>query len=218
MPLVANYSSGSLAVFEIRPDGSIGPAKILQHQGSGPDKSRQEGPHVHCADLSPDQRFVASCDLGLDRIFVYPFNGNEAGIDPTPVHRVAVQPASGPRHLAFARQGPRLYQIAELAWHHQRLRLQPRDGRVEAEADDLHGSGQLHGTEMGRRSAPAPQRPLALRQRARQPHAAAIRDEDCLPASWRIFTRSRAAATPRAISRSTPPATGSPPATKTRPT
>src|SRR5687768_17892363 len=50
-----NYSSGNVGVFQVKPDGSIDTVKqVVQHSGSGPDKNRQEAPHVHSTVLSPD--------------------------------------------------------------------------------------------------------------------------------------------------------------------
>lgn len=44
---------GSVALFPARPDGSLAEAaSVDQHTGSGPDASRQEGPHAHCIVLS----------------------------------------------------------------------------------------------------------------------------------------------------------------------
>ena len=46
--VVANYTSGSLAVHRIRPDGRLGePTDVVQHGGSGPHPTRQQGPHAH---------------------------------------------------------------------------------------------------------------------------------------------------------------------------
>ena len=46
--LLANYSTGNVAIFPIRPDGGLEPAcDVVQHVGSGPNPNRQEGPHAH---------------------------------------------------------------------------------------------------------------------------------------------------------------------------
>src|SRR6266568_4192310 len=56
--LVANYTGGSIAVFPILADGKLGEASaFVQHTGHGTDPKRQEGPHAHSIDLSPDNRF-----------------------------------------------------------------------------------------------------------------------------------------------------------------
>ena len=67
--LVANYDGGSVATFEIEPDGSLSIARgFVQHSGSGTDKERQEGPHAHCIGVSPDNRYALVADLGFDLV------------------------------------------------------------------------------------------------------------------------------------------------------
>jgi 6-phosphogluconolactonase len=38
---------------------------------------RQQGPHSHAINVSPDNRFVFVADLGLDKIFVYHFDAEK---------------------------------------------------------------------------------------------------------------------------------------------
>lgn len=113
--IVANYSGGSVAVFEKKADGSLNDAKqVVKHTGSGPDKARQEGPHIHMVYFSPDKRFVFVTDLGTDKIFIYNYNAN--GGDKTLVLKdsVSVKPGSGPRHLAFNPNGTFAYLLQEM--------------------------------------------------------------------------------------------------------
>jgi 6-phosphogluconolactonase len=97
---VANYSGGSVALFPIRADGSLGEAaRVVQHQGSSlADPSRQEGPHVHSVELSPDDRYLYVDDLGQDAIVVYRFDNGAL----TPHAKTKTAPGAGPRHLAFS--------------------------------------------------------------------------------------------------------------------
>jgi 6-phosphogluconolactonase len=114
--LVANYTSGSVAVLPIGADGKLGePSSVDQHRGHGADPSRQAGPHAHFISPDPQGRFVLSCDLGLDKVFVYRFDpakGTLAANDPP---AAAMAPASGPRHLAFNPDGTRLYVTNEMS-------------------------------------------------------------------------------------------------------
>ena len=49
----AQYGSGSVAAFPVAADGSIGKrTALINHSGSGPDKSRQEAPHPHSATIA----------------------------------------------------------------------------------------------------------------------------------------------------------------------
>src|ERR1700749_2779389 len=69
---VANYGSGNVASFAIKPDGSIGDRTGFdQHTGSSIDPGRQKGPHAHAVVLSPDNRFLFVPNLGTDQIKIY---------------------------------------------------------------------------------------------------------------------------------------------------
>jgi 6-phosphogluconolactonase len=111
--LVANYGGGSVAVLPIGADGRLAPAaSVAMHEGSGPNKGRQEKPHAHGVYLSADQRYAFSPDLGADRVFVYRYDAAKGTLDP---HGAAVlPPGSGPRHLAFAPKEEQAYVINEL--------------------------------------------------------------------------------------------------------
>jgi 6-phosphogluconolactonase len=111
--LVANYRGGSVAVLPIEADGRLKPASSVRaHEGSGPNKGRQERPHAHGIYLDPAERFAFSPDLGADRVFVYRFDAAKGALEPhgaTPL-----DPGSGPRHLAFHPSGKYVYVINEL--------------------------------------------------------------------------------------------------------
>jgi 6-phosphogluconolactonase len=113
--LVANYSGGSVAVLPIGAGGGLLPATtVLRHDGSGPDRARQEGPHAHAVALDGAERFALAADLGADRIFVYRFNAAIGGLVPNDPAAVALEQGSGPRHLAWHPSGAFLYAINEL--------------------------------------------------------------------------------------------------------
>lgn len=111
---VANYSGGSLAVFPVREDGSLGEAgQLIGHAGaSRADPQRQEMAHVHSVDLSPDNRFLYVSDLGLDAIFVYRLDADAGRL--TGLATVRTAPGRGPRHLAFSPGHRFLYSLGEL--------------------------------------------------------------------------------------------------------
>ena len=113
--LVANYDGGSVAVFPIREDGSVGPASaFVQHSGSSVNKERQEGPHAHWIETSPDNRFALAADLGLDKILIYRFNAVKGSVTPNDPPYAKLNPGSGPRHLAFHPNGKFAYVLTEM--------------------------------------------------------------------------------------------------------
>jgi len=110
---VANYGTGSASVFPLQADGSLGEMSThVQHSGSGPNKQRQEGPHVHSVTLSPDNQFALVADLGLDQIVTYRFDPNAGTLSRQGETRT--RPGAGPRHLAFHPNGEWLYAANEL--------------------------------------------------------------------------------------------------------
>lgn len=113
--LVANYQTGSVAVLPIAEDGRLGSASdVLQHVGSSIDAQRQQGPHAHSVTFDPDGRFVFVCDLGLDQILVYGFDGDHRKLLPHTTPWAEVRAGAGPRHLDFHPNGRWVYAINEL--------------------------------------------------------------------------------------------------------
>jgi 6-phosphogluconolactonase len=114
--LVANYSGGSAAVIAIGDDGRLGAQEsFVQHTGGGPDPRRQEAPHAHSINVSPDNRFAIVADLGLDKVMVYRFDAATGKITPNQPASASVAPTSGPRHFAFAPKSGTAYVINEMA-------------------------------------------------------------------------------------------------------
>jgi 6-phosphogluconolactonase len=113
--LVANYGSGAVAVLPIQVDGRLSePSSVIQHSGSSVNRARQQGPHAHSVNLSPDNRFAFVADLGLDKVLVYKFDAAKGTITPNTPPFAAVAPGSGPRHFAFHPSGKFAYVISEM--------------------------------------------------------------------------------------------------------
>lgn len=113
--LVANYGSGSASVIPIRPDGSLAePTGFVQHTGSGPNPKRQQGPHAHSINVSPDDRFAFVADLGADKIMIYKLDVEKGTITANAPPFAKLKPGAGPRHFAFAPDGRHAYVINEL--------------------------------------------------------------------------------------------------------
>jgi 6-phosphogluconolactonase len=112
--MVANYTGGSVAVFPVLEDGRLGEASaFVQHTGHGTNPQRQEGPHAHSIDLSPDNRFAMVDDLGLDETLSYKFDAAKGSLAPDPAVAKA-DPGAGPRHFAFHPNGKVAYVINEM--------------------------------------------------------------------------------------------------------
>jgi 6-phosphogluconolactonase len=113
--LVANYSGGSVAVFPVLKGGRLGEAtSVLQYKGTGANPERQQSPHAHWIDFSPDNRFVIVADLGLDQLNVYKFNSTKGSLVPNQAAVVRLKPGSGVRHFAFHPSGRFAYAVNEM--------------------------------------------------------------------------------------------------------
>ncbi len=113
--LTANYTGGTVGVFPIQADGSLGAAsQIIAHFGDlGPNAGRQEAPHPHMVAPDSTGKYVLVNDLGLDATIVYSFDTGAGKM--TEVNRIAATPGSGPRHLAWHPNGRVVYSINELS-------------------------------------------------------------------------------------------------------
>ncbi|MBI1792348.1 MAG: lactonase family protein [Acidobacteria bacterium] len=113
--LVANYGGGSIAVLPIGADGRLGEATtFIQHEGSGADPKRQQGPHAHSIHPARGNRFVIATDLGLDQVLSYRFDAAKGLLTPNQPPFTKLAPGAGPRHFAFHPAGRFAYVINEM--------------------------------------------------------------------------------------------------------
>lgn len=108
---VANYSSGSVASYTVGDGGKISEAvSTAQQEGSSVNEKRQQGPHAHSINFSPDGKFAYAADLGTDNVFVYKVESGKLA----PAGKVDLAPGAGPRHFCFRPDGKFAYVINEL--------------------------------------------------------------------------------------------------------
>ena len=112
--LVANYTSGNVAVLPVQRDGALGAAvDVEQHEGSGP-REQQKGPHAHCIKLDRSNRHAFATDLGIDKLMIYRFDSNTGRLEPAKQPSAILHQGAGPRHFTFHPNGEYLYVINEL--------------------------------------------------------------------------------------------------------
>lgn len=122
--LAANYGGGSVICLGIDDIGSPrpvvpgAPGGFVQHGYdragvAGIDARRQEKPHAHSIDVSPDGRFAFCCDLGLDEVIIYRLDAPRATL--APHGKATLAPGSGPRHFALHPGGKFAWCVNELA-------------------------------------------------------------------------------------------------------
>lgn len=117
--LVANFGTnggqGNVAVFPIRQDGGLAAASdFIQYEGTGVHPQRQQGPHSHAINATPDNQFVFVTDLGLDKLFSYRFDSRRGKLIPNDPPFAALHPGAGPRHLVFHPNGRLVYVVSEI--------------------------------------------------------------------------------------------------------
>jgi 6-phosphogluconolactonase len=158
---VANYTSGNIVVFPILPDGKLGEhTSVVQDAGVlGPNKERQEAPHAHWIESSPDNRFVLVADLGLDELASYRFDSATGKVTPNDPTFAKLAPGAGARHATFSTDDKFLYVVSELSStittssydapkgamrEIQMVSMLPRDfhGRNDAAEIAAHSSGK----------------------------------------------------------------------------
>ncbi|WP_406050694.1 lactonase family protein [Kribbella sp. NBC_00889] len=110
--LTANYTSGSVAIYPIGADGSLGTAtQVIQREGTGPNQERQEGPHAHQVVFDPSGTYTFDVDLGSDTVYTSTLTADGQLEE---VDRLRIHPGAGPRHLVFHPRAGAAYVINEL--------------------------------------------------------------------------------------------------------
>ena len=108
----AEYSQGTAGWVSLNPDGTFAKdtlGVVVSADPVGPNKSRQERPHCHCARVTPDGKYVCVVDLGTDRVKIY------SAKDGSFVRDLVTTPAGGgPRHIVFHPNGKFAFLLFEL--------------------------------------------------------------------------------------------------------
>ncbi len=109
----ANYTGGSVSVFQTA-NGKLKPlAQYIAYQGSSVNKDRQTSAHAHMVSLSPDQNTLFVTDLGSDKIYVHAILADGQLAESR--QEIALTPGNGPRHIRFNAKGDRAYLLNELS-------------------------------------------------------------------------------------------------------
>lgn len=131
--VTANYG-GPFVVFPIREDGGLDPVSFVwQNDGTGP-HANQEMSHPHCALFTPDGRFLATADLGVDAVQIFRLD------DDGTLHlesMALLAEGAGPRHLAFSPDASVLYVANELNATVTALAYDPNTGELGEEIQTI---------------------------------------------------------------------------------
>ncbi|HCS75438.1 MAG TPA: 6-phosphogluconolactonase [Clostridiales bacterium] len=112
----ASYPDATVQVYPILEDGSVGEAVcVKEHVGKGVNKARQEKAHAHHVCLTPDQKYLCACDLGIDKVMVYRFDINTGQLELDEDKCLKLPDGCGPRHMIFNSNGQTAYVLSELS-------------------------------------------------------------------------------------------------------
>ena len=115
MVFAANYTTGEVAVFPIKSDGSLGELSQLMkaHGSSSIQNGRRDRTLMKQFPL-PTNRFLYVPDLGLDEIRIYKINAAAGTLSVNDPPVAKVHPGNGPRHIALSANGKFAYVVNEL--------------------------------------------------------------------------------------------------------
>ena len=108
---VANYGDGSFATVKLDEAGvPIKTVTVVKNTGKGPNQPRQDGPHAHGVYFNKTNTLLFMPDLGLDQVFIYPFDPATSMLG-EPLPSLVSTPGAGPRHLTFSADENNAYVI-----------------------------------------------------------------------------------------------------------
>ena len=146
--ITANYMGANISLIPLETSGRLNEnVSTIDFTGEGEMKNRQDQPHLHCVEFTPDGKYLVANDLGTDKIHVFPLDSNGKP-DEKATFDVNLESASGPRHLCFSKDGRFAYLINEISGKVTTLSY---DGRgltpiqyIEADTVNAQGSADIH--------------------------------------------------------------------------
>ena len=146
--VTANYMGANISFIPLEASGRLTEnVKTIAFTGEGEIKNRQDQPHLHCVEFTPDGKHLLANDLGTDKIHIFPLN-SDGKLDEKAGFDVNLEPASGPRHICFSKDGRFAYLINEISGKVTTLSY---DGKclipiqyIEADTVNAQGSADIH--------------------------------------------------------------------------
>lgn len=109
---VAGYHDGKLTVLRLGEDGSIGEiTDEIYHKGLGSVAERNFRPHINCARMTHDNKYLLVADQGMDHVNVYRFDAVYGRVTLADIIRSELE--SAPRHIKISRDGRFIYIVHE---------------------------------------------------------------------------------------------------------
>ena len=109
---VAGYHDGKLTVLRLKEDGSIGEiTDEIYHKGLGSIAERNFRPHINCARMTHDNKYLLVADQGMDHVNVYSLDLNKGKVRLMDMIRSELE--SAPRHIKISQDGRFIYIVHE---------------------------------------------------------------------------------------------------------
>lgn len=109
---VSNYFGGSIAMYHIEDQGKLQICDFVKHSGCGPNKERQEAPHMHFCGFIDGK--VCGSDLGIDTIKCYDVDANSNKL--VHVQDIDIFKGTGVRHFTVSNKNKDLiFAVCELS-------------------------------------------------------------------------------------------------------
>ena len=113
---VAGYHDGKLTVLRLKEDGSIGEiTDEIYHKGLGSMAERNFRPHINCARMTHDNKYLLVADQGMDHVNVYRFDVEKGKVKLEDIIRSEME--SAPRHIKISEDGKYIYILHELKFY-----------------------------------------------------------------------------------------------------
>ncbi|MBQ6696895.1 MAG: beta-propeller fold lactonase family protein [Lachnospiraceae bacterium] len=109
---VAGYHDGKLTVLKVNEDGSVGGiTDEIFHKGLGSVAERNFRPHINCARMTHDNKYLLVADQGMDHVNVYALDYEKGKLKLADVIRSELE--SAPRHIKISKDGRFIYIVHE---------------------------------------------------------------------------------------------------------
>ncbi len=109
---VAGYHDGKLTVLKLQEDGSVGEiTDEVFHKGLGSIAERNSRPHINCARMTHDNKYLLVADSGMDHVKVYRLNQEWGKVELADILHSELD--SEPRHIKISKDGRFIYVVHE---------------------------------------------------------------------------------------------------------
>lgn len=109
----SNYHENKMIVYDTLCGIILNYPYIGSNCGSSINVERQNEPHIHCSITSHNNKYILSCDLGIDKLTVYEYKNKKTtrkeNLD------ICLTKGSGPRQIVYSKNKHYYYILSELS-------------------------------------------------------------------------------------------------------